>query len=230
MAQVIKLKRGNGTPTTSNITNGEVAIDLSGRKLYVNDNGTVKEIGGGTTITAPNAPSITSTASVGETIEVVFNASSTSNIGRYEVYSSVNGGDYGLIATITPNDFASTMTVVDASFSTTGVSIAYRVYAVKNGVYSSAATASRTYTTPSLDVSNLSVIPETNAFHIQYEFPDSRFVDHIEIYKDAETTLGALSRTGASLIYSGDATSYVYNIATADLAKYHQFWVEVVTS
>ena len=230
MSQTIKLKRGTTTPTTSNIVSGEVAIDTSAQKLYINDSGTIKEIGGGTTITTPSAPSITSTASVGETIEVVFNASSTSNIGRYEVYSSVNGGDYGLIATITPNDFAATMTVVDASFSTTGVAIAYRVYAVKNGVYSSAATASRTYTTPSLDVSNLSVIPETNAFHIQYEFPDSRFVDHIEIYKDVETTLGALSRTGASLIYSGDATSYVYNIGTADLAKYHQFWVEVVTS
>ena len=47
MANVIKLKRGTSTPTTSDITSGEVALDTSAKKLYVNDSGTVKEIGGG---------------------------------------------------------------------------------------------------------------------------------------------------------------------------------------
>ena len=47
MANVIKLKRGTSTPTTSDIANGEVALDTSAKKLYVNDSGTVKEIGGG---------------------------------------------------------------------------------------------------------------------------------------------------------------------------------------
>ena len=47
MANVIKLKRGTSTPTTSDITNGEVALDTSAKKLFVNDGGTVKEIGGG---------------------------------------------------------------------------------------------------------------------------------------------------------------------------------------
>lgn len=47
MTTVIKLKRGTTTPTTSDIVNGEVAIDTSAQKFYVNDSGTVKEIGGG---------------------------------------------------------------------------------------------------------------------------------------------------------------------------------------
>ena len=47
MATVIKLKRGTTTPTTSNIVSGEVAVDTSAQKLYINDGGTVKEIGGG---------------------------------------------------------------------------------------------------------------------------------------------------------------------------------------
>lgn len=47
MATVIKLKRGTTTPTTSNIVNGEVAVDTSAQKLYINDSGTVKEIGRG---------------------------------------------------------------------------------------------------------------------------------------------------------------------------------------
>ena len=48
MATVIKLKRGTTTPTTSDIVNGEVAINTSAQKLYINDSGTIKEIGGGT--------------------------------------------------------------------------------------------------------------------------------------------------------------------------------------
>ena len=47
MATVIKLKRGTTTPTTSDIVSGEVAIDTSAQKLYINDSGSVKEIGGG---------------------------------------------------------------------------------------------------------------------------------------------------------------------------------------
>lgn len=48
MATVIKLKRGTTTPTTGDIVSGEVAVDTSAQKLYINDSGSVKEIGGGT--------------------------------------------------------------------------------------------------------------------------------------------------------------------------------------
>ena len=51
MANTIKLKRGTSTPTTSDLSNGEVGIDTSAKKLFVNDSGTVKEIGG---VTSPN--------------------------------------------------------------------------------------------------------------------------------------------------------------------------------
>jgi hypothetical protein len=47
VANTIKLKRGTSTPSTSNISDGEVAIDTSAKKLYINDSGTVREIGGG---------------------------------------------------------------------------------------------------------------------------------------------------------------------------------------
>jgi hypothetical protein len=52
MATVIKLKRGTSAPTNSDIVNGEVAIDTSNQKLYINDNGVIKEIGGGTALEA----------------------------------------------------------------------------------------------------------------------------------------------------------------------------------
>ena len=46
MATIIKLKRGTSTPTTSDLANGEVGIDTSAKKLYINDSGTIKLIGG----------------------------------------------------------------------------------------------------------------------------------------------------------------------------------------
>ena len=45
MSAVIKLKRGTSTPTTSDIVDGEVAVDTSAQKLFVNASGTIKEIG-----------------------------------------------------------------------------------------------------------------------------------------------------------------------------------------
>ena len=46
MATVIKLKRGTSIPTTSDIVDGEVAINTSSKKFYINDSGTIKEVGG----------------------------------------------------------------------------------------------------------------------------------------------------------------------------------------
>jgi hypothetical protein len=46
VATVIKLKRGTSTPTTSNLASGEVAIDTAAQKFYINDSGTIKEVGG----------------------------------------------------------------------------------------------------------------------------------------------------------------------------------------
>ena len=44
MATVIKLKRGTSTPTTSDIVSGEVAVDTSAKKFYINDSGTIKKL------------------------------------------------------------------------------------------------------------------------------------------------------------------------------------------
>ena len=181
-------------------------------------------------ISAPSAPSITATSVVGETIEITFSQSSTSNVDLYEVWSDgATGSDYSLIARVPEDDVAASMSIIDSSFDSGGT-VAYRVYAIKEGVYSTAATATRAFTVPTnLDVTSLSVIADTNVYHINYNKPDSRFVDHIEIYKDVEATQASLSRTGASLIYSGDNSSFTYSIAASDLDNYHQFWAEVVT-
>ena len=47
MATIIKLKRGTSTPTTGDLSSGEVAVDTSAQKFYINDSGSIKTIGVG---------------------------------------------------------------------------------------------------------------------------------------------------------------------------------------
>ena len=177
---------------------------------------------------APGAPSNVSTQVVGDTIEVIFGkSSSTSNIDYYQVWSSDDGADFGIIGQVPPDDFAGTMTIVDTTFNTGGT-MSYRVYAVKEGVYSSPTLTSQAYTVGALSVGNMSVINLNTAYYVQYEKPESRFIDHIEIYMDSQATQAALSRSNASIVYSGQNSSYMYNVAKS--RNFHQFWVEVVTT
>jgi hypothetical protein len=187
----------------------------------------VKVLGSNIPTAAPATPGSLVATIVGETIEIAFAESSTSDIGYYQVWSSDDGGDYGLIAQITPTDFSSTMTVVDTTF-VTGGTMSYRVFAVKNGVYSSPGTVSKAYTVSALSVTDMTVVNLNTAYYIQYEKPTTRFIDHIEIWMDSQTTSAALLRSNAVLVYSGQNTSYMRNVNTS--SNFHQFWVEVVTS
>ena len=116
------------------------------RKEWTFDNAGVTTFPGNTSVGAHkytltvNAPTNLTTTIVNSTINVTFTASTTTNIDYYLVFSSVDGGDYGLISVIPPADFGATMSIIDDSFDATGTQ-AYRVYAVKNGVYYSAATS-----------------------------------------------------------------------------------------
>jgi len=175
----------------------------------------------------PATPSTITSTIVGETIEIAFNQSSTSNIDYYQVWSSDDGGDYGIIAQITPADFSSTMTVVDTTF-VTGGTMSYRVFAVREGIYSTAGTTSKTYTVSALSVTDMTVVNLNTAYYIQYEKPASRFIDHVEIYMDSQATSAALSRSNATIVYSGQNASYMRNVNTS--SNFHQFWVEIVTS
>jgi hypothetical protein len=177
--------------------------------------------------TAPGAPTNVSTKVVGDTIEVIFGKSSTNNIDYYQVWSSDDGADFGIIGQVPTDDFSATMTIVDTTFNTGGT-MAYRVYAVKEGVYSSPTLVSQAYTVGALTVGNMSVVNLNTAYYVQYEKPESRFIDHIEIYMDSQATQGALSRSNASIVYSGQNASYMYNVAKS--RNFHQFWVEVVTT
>ena len=178
-------------------------------------------------ISAPNAPASASAAIVGETVEVTFAASTTSNIDAYLVYSSIDGSDYGLISIVPPDDFAASMSIIDNAFDETGTQ-AYRVYAMKYGVLSSAATASISYTVSSAEPTTMSVVNLNNAYYVQWNPPstNARFVTAYNVYKHEHATQGSLSRSSASLVYSGMNTNYMYQISGTNNNNFHQFWVE----
>ena len=178
-------------------------------------------------IAAPAAPTSVAATVVGETVDVTFNASSTSNIDSYLVYSSVDGSDYGLISIVPPDDFSATMSVIDNAFTETGTQ-AYRVYAMKLGNMSSAGTASVSYSVSSLEPTNLSVVNLHCAYHVQWDAPssNSRFVSVYNVYKHEHASQGSLSRSSASLVYSGTNTNFMYQINGSNNNNFHQFWVE----
>ena len=109
MSTVIKLKRGTTTPTSGNIESGEVAVDTSARKLYINDSGTIKEIGGAavdlTNITTNLVPTTDTSISIG-TIQKAFTDIFYSNNIKQQVDIFTNSGGLSIAAanfTFRPN-------------------------------------------------------------------------------------------------------------------------------
>jgi len=97
MSNTIKLKRGTSTPSVSDISNGEVAIDTQNKKLYINDSGTVKEIGGSGTIAGASGLDFNDNVKVrfgtGNDLEIYHNGSSSyiDEVGTGSLKIQTNG-------------------------------------------------------------------------------------------------------------------------------------------
>ena len=202
-------------------TTDRIRIDAGGVNKFDSNNTYVID-------SAPAAPTNLSLSVVNDTVNVTFTASATSGIDSYFVFSSVDGGDYSLISMIAPDDFGATMSIIDNAFDATGTQ-AYRIYAVKNGIISADLTGSISYsvTTP-LEPTNMSVVNLNTAFYVQWDAPsaNARFVTAYNVYKHEHATESSLDRDSATLIYSGNNYSYMYQISGGDNNNFHKFWVE----
>jgi len=174
---------------------------------------------------SPAAPTNLVTSSVNDTINVTFTASATANIDSYLIFSSVAGGDYGLISVIPPADFASTMSIIDNSFDVPGTQ-AYRVYAVKNGVYSSPLAGTRSFSVSGVEITTMSVVNLNKAYYVQWNPPSSngRFVTAYNVYKHQHASQASLAEGSASLVYSGLNTNFMYTVS-GNSSDFHQFWI-----
>ena len=107
MANTIKLKRGTSTPSNSDIASGEVAVDTSAQKLYINDSGTVKEIGGGgggatggsnDKIFHENGQTVTANYTIGDTFGAACNAMSAGPITiNNSITVTIDSGDTWIV-------------------------------------------------------------------------------------------------------------------------------------
>ena len=88
MANIIKLKTGTSTPSTSDLEAREVAIDTSAQKFYINDSGTIKEIGGASAsnLTALNDVTVSSSQA---SQYLIYNGSAWVNEYQHEVGKTV---------------------------------------------------------------------------------------------------------------------------------------------
>ena len=88
MATIIKLKTGTSTPSTSDLEAREVAIDTSAQKFYINDSGTIKEIGGASAsnLTALNDVTISNSVS---SQYLIYNGSAWVNEFQHNVGKTV---------------------------------------------------------------------------------------------------------------------------------------------
>ncbi len=85
---VIKLKTGTSTPTTSNIESREVAIDTSAQKFYINDSGTIKEIGGASSSNLTSLNDVTVSSSQASQY-LIYNGSAWVNEYQHDVGKTV---------------------------------------------------------------------------------------------------------------------------------------------
>lgn len=229
MAQTIKLKRSatsGAVPTTSSLSLGEVAINTHDGKMYIKkDDGTasVVEVGGTT-------PSLSGSVTISEDndgVQLTWSVSSDS-VDYYEVWSSVGAAnDFVLIGKVLASDLSgSTVSMTDSGYDTSSTTNYYKVFAIKNGLYSNALSASQTVSNTVSDPANMSVVPSTESFLVQYDLPDSPLLASVSIKKYAATTESAANNeSAATTIFTGTRDSFAYAVPAADVSKYHKFWV-----
>lgn len=103
MAIVLKPKRSetaSSTPTTSDISVGEIAINTADKKLYIRDSSdNIQAIGGGVTVTDTDSTASVETIKFADTVDGLFTIDTSSESGTAIVRMNISADqDYGSIA------------------------------------------------------------------------------------------------------------------------------------
>lgn len=177
----------------------------------------------------PSIQSLTQDVNFG-TVTIVVNTQADDKATRYEIWNSFGDEtDYSLIAEVPKNEITgNSFTIVDETI-TRKTRVYYKVYAVNRDIYSPGTSSNIDLTTNLNDVSDLKVIAGRLDYFITYNLPDSSILSHVEIRVEARTTNdGLFNEVNGTLIYSGENSSYTYEVPLADQDKYHKFWVKTV--
>ncbi len=161
-------------------------------------------------------------------IELYFNADVTHD--HYEIYSSEVSATEGfkLIAVIPKEDIVAGLYYKDYTYTVKG-NVWYRAYGIKQGTISPSAAAVVTTVNEVADVTLLELVSDAHHFHVQWENPQDRRLDHVEVRMDSQAIEGNLNESNAVLIYSGLRDSLVKAIPIEDIDNFIQVWVKPIT-
>jgi hypothetical protein len=180
----------------------------------------------------PNPPTTLALTEDGDTMDVRFALSDSSEVTEYEIWASFGTNtNYEVVGIVNKVDIAggsTTYTFTDDSYNRKGT-IYYRVYAKNGSVRSSALEGSTTLLNTVADPTNLQVIANVDSFDIYYTVPQDRRLDHIEVLIDKQDVEANLAESNAVVVYSGLADRYTYKIPSIDYDKFHNVWVRSVT-
>lgn len=173
------------------------------------------------TFNVPGTPGLSSSTTNGDGIAIIFTAASSAEY--YEIWSSVgNQTNFGLVGKVDPSSVASTMSYQDDTPLVTGT-IYYRIYGINKGRYGAPLEFSHNFTYTLPDPATMVVSSDLTTFLILWEPVQSRLVGGYTLKHHA--TSGTPSEGSATAIYTGNNTTYFYNIPDSEVNLNHQFWV-----
>jgi hypothetical protein len=229
----------SGNLTTTNKANYDTAYGWgnhasAGYLTSYTDTNTTYSAGTGISLSGTTfsltTPSLSGSVTISEDndgVQLTWSVSSDS-VDYYEVWSSVgSANDFVLIGKVLASDLSgSTVSMTDSGYDTSSTTNYYKVFAIKNGLYSNALSASQAVSNTVSDPANMSVVPSTESFLVQYDLPDSPILASVSIKKYAATTESAANNeSAATTIFTGTRDSFAYAVPAADVSKYHKFWV-----
>ena len=223
-----KLTVGEQVEIWSGTTNEEGEIRYKDNALWVNTGGTTNDWVVLLLNSVPSSPTNLSLTEVGDTVQISFDEGET-GCESYEVWMSESGNtDYSLISIINKDDISSTMSVVDSTY-VYKTTLYYKIYAIKNGKYSSSLDGNIALSNSVGDVTGLYTVERGDSYFLSWKNPEDRRLDKVQIKVDKQTSSGSLSESNATLVYEGLIDQYEYEVSQTDVNKYFQFWVYTVT-
>ena len=210
------------------------AVDRSGNVsgIYGSGSGEPDPVDGAI---VPSSPTNITFTEVDDVLNVSFNTVVDEPIDTYEVWASYEtDGDYGIISDIDNDDIltaspSTVVTVSDQNITSQGTTY-YKIYAVHQGVRSIPLTGDYTVIrTVSETGLNFEVQPMATSFILTYEIPDDRMLAYMKITHEARPTATGFNEANSVEVYRGLADTFIYEIESAELEHYHQFWLSAVT-
>lgn len=196
MALIIKPKRGTSTPTTSDIANGEIAIDTSAQLLYINDNGSIKTIGDGTGSSGTVTEAFKTISVSGQSDVVADSATDTLTLvaGTGMTLTTNASGDS---IEFTSSAAGSTLTIQDegSTLSTDATTLNF----VGTGVVASGTGATKTITISGGSSSTV------------YQYADAGMVEYEYTATANQTTFSGTDANSATLSYTANSIMVFLN-------------------